>query len=101
MTALIMLDGPMNGAALCDYVEQVLGPTCESGDIVVMDILPADKNASKHSCGDGRGQCTDTDPVPDRWATVRVRSEPLQMSTHRTTPSTVPNRGANTNRKKP
>jgi hypothetical protein len=56
MTALMMLDGPMNGAALGDYAEQVLGPTCESGDIVFMDILPADKNARKHPCGDGRGQ---------------------------------------------
>jgi hypothetical protein len=83
----------MNGAAPRGYVDQVLGPTLESGDIVVMDILSVDKNARKHPRGDGRGQCTVTDPVRARWATVRGRSEPLQTSTHKTTPFTIPNRG--------
>lgn len=46
MTAPMVLDGPMNGAAFLAYVEQVLVPTLRTGDIVVMDNLPAHKPAS-------------------------------------------------------
>ena len=46
MTAPMVLDGPMNGAAFRAYVEQVLVPTLKPGDIVVMDNLPAHKNAA-------------------------------------------------------
>jgi len=46
MTAPMVLDGPMNAAAFRAYVEQVLVPTLEPGDIVVMDNLPAHKNAA-------------------------------------------------------
>jgi transposase len=45
MTAPMMLDGPMNGAAFLAYVEQVLAPTLRPGDVVVMDNLPAHKSA--------------------------------------------------------
>ena len=44
MTAPMVLDGPMNGAAFLAYVEQVLVPTLRPGDIVVMDNLPAHKS---------------------------------------------------------
>ncbi len=43
MTAPMVLDGAMNGAAFLAYVEQVLVPTLAPGDIVVMDNLPAHK----------------------------------------------------------
>ena len=43
LTAPMLLDGPMNGAAFLAYVEQVLAPTLAQGDIVVMDNLPAHK----------------------------------------------------------
>jgi transposase len=46
MTAPMVLDGPMNGAAFHAYVEQVLAPTLARGDVVVMDNLPAHKLAS-------------------------------------------------------
>jgi transposase len=45
MTAPMLLDGAMHGAAFLAYVEQVLVPTLSSGDIVVMDNLPAHKLA--------------------------------------------------------
>ena len=48
MTAPMVLDGPMNGAAFLAYVEQVLGPTLQPGDIVVMDNLPAHKSVAVH-----------------------------------------------------
>ena len=46
MTAPMVLDGPMNGAAFHAYVEQVLAPTLARGDVVVMDNLPAHTLAS-------------------------------------------------------
>ncbi len=43
MTAPMVLDGAMHGAAFLAYVEQVLAPPLSPGDIVVMDNLPAHK----------------------------------------------------------
>ena len=43
VTAPMTLDGAMTAAAFLAYVEQVLVPTLEPGDIVVMDNLPAHK----------------------------------------------------------
>jgi transposase len=43
MTAPMVLDGAMYGAAFLAYVEQVLVPTLKPGNIVVMDNLPAHK----------------------------------------------------------
>ena len=43
MTAPMILDGAMHGAAFLAYVEQVLVPTLSCGDIVIMDNLPAHK----------------------------------------------------------
>ena len=46
LTAPMTLNGPMNAAAFRAYVEQVLAPTLDPGDIVVMDNLPAHKGAA-------------------------------------------------------
>ena len=43
MTAPMVLDGAMHGAAFLAYVEQVLVPTLKPGNIVIMDNLPAHK----------------------------------------------------------
>lgn len=43
MTAPMVLDGPINGAAFLAYVEQVLVPELSHGDIVVMDNLGSHK----------------------------------------------------------
>ena len=43
--APFVLDGPMNGEAFRVYVEQVLAPELESGDVVAMDNLQAHKVA--------------------------------------------------------
>ena len=43
MVAPLVLDGPMNRSAFLAYVQQVLVPTLEPGDIVVADNLPAHK----------------------------------------------------------
>ena len=41
LTAPMVLDGPMNGAAFLAYVEQVLVPTLSPGDVVIMDNPPS------------------------------------------------------------
>lgn len=46
MTAPMVLDGAMHGAAFLAYVEQALIPTLTPGDIVIMDNLPAHKPAA-------------------------------------------------------
>ena len=48
MTAPMVLDGAMHGAGFLAYVEKVLVPTLEPGDIVVMDNLPAHRSAAVH-----------------------------------------------------
>jgi transposase len=45
LIAPMLLDGPMDGAAFLDYVEQVLVPQLTQSDIVIMDNLPAHKVA--------------------------------------------------------
>lgn len=45
IVAPLVLDGPMTGAAFRAYVEQMLAPGLEPGDVVVMDNLPAHKVA--------------------------------------------------------
>jgi transposase len=55
MTAPMVLDGPMNAAAFRAYIEQVLAPTLEPGDIVVMDNLPAHKNAAIRNAIESKG----------------------------------------------
>jgi len=43
LTAPYVFDGPINGARFLAYVEQVLVPTLQPGDIVVMDNLGSHK----------------------------------------------------------
>ncbi len=45
LSAPMVLDGAMNGAAFKAYVEQVLAPSLRRGDIVVMDNLASHKVA--------------------------------------------------------
>ena len=45
IVAPFILDGPMNGDAFRAYVEQVLAPELEPGDVVAMDNLQAHKVA--------------------------------------------------------
>jgi transposase len=46
MTAPFVYDGAMNSAVFLAYVEQVLVPTLEPGDVIVMDNLAAHKTAA-------------------------------------------------------
>jgi len=55
LTAPMTLDGPMNAGAFLAYVEQVLAPTLDPGDIVVMDNLPAHKGAAVRAAIEANG----------------------------------------------
>lgn len=55
LVAPMVLDGPMTGAAFLAYVELVLAPTLEPGDIVVMDNLSAHKSAAVRAAIEARG----------------------------------------------
>jgi transposase len=45
LTAPMVLDGAMNGKAFLAYVQQVLVPTLQPGDVVVLDNLSSHKSA--------------------------------------------------------
>lgn len=53
--APMVLDGAMNGTAFLAYVEQVLVPTLQPGDVVVMDNLPAHKPSGVRAAIAGAG----------------------------------------------
>lgn len=55
LTAPMVLDGAMTGAAFLAYVEQVLVPTLRPGDIVIMDNLPAHKPAAVRAAIEAAG----------------------------------------------
>jgi transposase len=46
MTAPMVLDGPMTAAWFLAYVQRVLSPTLNTGDVVILDNLPAHKGAA-------------------------------------------------------
>lgn len=46
IVAPMTIDGAMTGAAFLAYVEQILVPVLEPGDIVILDNLPAHKPAA-------------------------------------------------------
>lgn len=46
VTAPCVVDGPINGAVFLAYVLQILIPTLEPGDVVVMDNLGSHKSAA-------------------------------------------------------
>jgi transposase len=55
LTAPMVLDGPMNGAAFLAYVRQALVPTLAPGDVVIMDNLPAHRVRGVRQAIEGAG----------------------------------------------
>ena len=62
MTAPMVLDGPMNGAAFLAYVQQVLVPELKPDDIVIMDNLSAHKSC-QGARRDRGGRCATAIPT--------------------------------------
>ena len=61
LAAPMILDGPMDGDGA--YVAQVLVPELESGDVVVMDNLPAHRVRGSPGSSRGRGRDTPLPPL--------------------------------------
>jgi transposase len=55
MTAPFILEGPMDGEGFLAYVEQVLVPTLQPGDIVIIDNLPAHRVAGARTAIEATG----------------------------------------------
>lgn len=55
MTAPMVLDGPMTAEWFLAYVEQVLAPTLEPRDVVILDNLPAHKGAAVRAAVEATG----------------------------------------------
>lgn len=70
----------MNTQAFETYVEQVLGPTLQAGDLVVLDNLSAHKGAEVHRLIEARGAqlvflppySPDLNPIEKCWAKVKT-----------------------------
>lgn len=75
-----VLDGPMDGAAFAVWAEQVLAPTLEKTDIVVMDNLSVHKNAAARAAIEARGAqvwdlpaySPDLNPIEKMWSKVKA-----------------------------
>ncbi|RMF11440.1 MAG: transposase, partial [Alphaproteobacteria bacterium] len=79
MTAPMVLDGAMHGAAFLAYVEQVLVPTLSPGDIVVMDNLTSHKSKVVHDAVRAAGArlwflpkySSDLNPIEQSFAQIK------------------------------
>lgn len=75
-----VLDGPMDGDAFTVWAEQILSPTLEVGDIVVMDNLSVHKNTAARTAIEEAGAeiwdlppySPDLNPIEKMWSKVKA-----------------------------
>lgn len=80
MTAPMVLDGPMNSDAFEAYVDQVLAPTLQPGDVVVMDNLAPHKRTEVREIIAARGAelrylppySPDLNPIENAFAKLKA-----------------------------
>jgi transposase len=80
LTALMTVDGATDGEVFLAFVEQVLCPTLEPGDIVVMDNLSAHKVAGVRPAIEGCGAqllylppySPDLSPIEQCWSKLKA-----------------------------
>ena len=78
-TEAIVVDGPMNKAMFTAYIEQILAPSLQPGDIVIMDNLAAHKNESVRTIIASKGATLlylppyspDLNPIEKMWSKVK------------------------------
>ena len=80
LTAPGVLDGPMDGISFLAYVEQILVPTLQPGDIVIADNLPSHK---VEGVRDVIETTSDSAPVPRIGTQVFVGSPLEPLPSHR------------------
>ncbi len=79
ITAPLVLDGPMTGAAFRAYVEQFLAPTLKPGDVVVMDNLSAHQFSTCHPTAPISIRSSSSSPR-SKPSCVRLRQDPKRLS---------------------
>lgn len=75
-----VLDGPLDGAAFATWARQVLAPTLESGDIVVLDNLSTHRNQEARKAIEATGACLwflppyspDLNPIEKMWSKIKA-----------------------------
>lgn len=80
ISAPMVLDGPIDGTWFLAYVEQVLGPTLKSGDIVVFDHLSSHKSDKVRRAIEARGASLlylpkyspDLNPIENAFAKLKA-----------------------------
>jgi transposase len=89
LTAPMVLDGPMDGAAFQGYVRNFLCPTLQPGDIVIADNLPSHKVAGIKPTIEAAGASLrhlpayspDFNPIENLFAKLKAL---LKKAAHRT-----------------
>ena len=89
LTAPLVVDGAMNGEIFRAYVEQVLAPTLEPGDIVILDNLSSHKVAGIHDPIEARGASIvylppyspDLNPIEQAFAKLKALLRKLAART--------------------
>lgn len=75
-----VLEGPLDGATFTAWAEQVLAPTLEPGDIVVMDNLSVHKNPLARAAITAKGAeiwdlpaySPDLNPIEKMWSKIKA-----------------------------
>lgn len=92
VTAPWLVKGAMNGAAFDTYVRDVLGPTLKSGDMVILDGLPAHKVTRVAEAIQARGArlqllppySPDLNPIELCWAKIKTALRAAKARTFET-----------------
>lgn len=103
MVAPMVLDGPINGVAFQAYVDQVLVPDLNAGDIVVMDNLGSHKGADVRKAIEAAGATLlylppyspDFNPIEKAFSYARLPNEPSMAFGTRSANSCKPLRREN------
>lgn len=87
--APMVIDGPINGESFLAYVRQVLVPTLQPGDVVIMDNLGSHKSAAVREAIDAAGAelrflppySPDLNPIENAFAKLKALLRKLAART--------------------
>ena len=88
-TACLAVEGATDAEIFATYVREVLGPTLKPGDVVIMDNLPAHKDAASLEIIAQRGAAVrflpayspDLNPIEKMWSKVKGVLRSLEART--------------------
>ena len=89
LEAVMSLDGALNRNSFALYLDQVLGPTLEPGDVIVLDNLPVHKVAGMAALVEARGArllflppySPDFAPIEQAWSKLKTALRTAMAST--------------------